>query len=240
MSEPKILLWDIESTSLNADFGTILCVGWKWLDKPKVTVIDIHKYGVEGEPWNDSGVIEKFLEVYNEADYTVAHYGSRFDLPMVVTKCVKYGLPIPPPKVLVDTWRVARNNLKLHSNRLDAIAKFLTTADQKTGILPDEWRRAMCGDRKALKYVVDHCRADVLVLEECFKVLRPMAQDEPSRHLFEPLTHGCVSCGSTDIQRRGFHVARTRKYQRYQCQSCGKWQRARSAERQDKAALVGN
>lgn len=239
-SEPKVLLWDIESTSLNADFGTILCIGWKWLGGKRVYVADIHEHGNAAEPWDDSGLVEFFVnEVYDKADYTVAHYGQRFDLPMIVTKCVKYGIPVPAPKVLVDTWRISRDNLKLHNNRLDSIAKYFVTLDQKTGIMPDEWRRAMCGDRKALRYVVDHCRADILVLDEVFKRLRPLARNEPSRHLFEPLDSGCVSCGSSNLHRRGYHVARTYRYQRYQCQACGKWQRARTADKGPKAALVG-
>lgn len=238
-SEPKILLWDIESTSLNADFGTILCIGWKWLGKPKVYVANIQTYGDPNKPWDDSGLVRYFVEeVYDQADYSVAHYGGRFDLPMIVTKCVKYGIPVPAPKVLVDTWRISRDNLKLHNNRLDSLAKYFVTLDQKTGILPDEWRRAMCGDRKALKYVVDHCRADVLVLEEVFKKLRPLANQEPARHLFEPVVGGCISCGSDRLQRRGFRVCRTQRYQQYQCQACGKWQRSRIADKAAKAKFV--
>lgn len=240
MTQPKILLWDIESTTLNANFGTILCIGWKWLGGKKIYVADIKTHGDPNKPWDDSQLIKYFVEeVYDKADYSVAHYGSRFDLPMVVTKCVQYDIPVPAPKPLVDTWWVARKRLKLHSNRLEAIANWLQTLDQKTGIMPEEWRRAMCGDRKALKYVVEHCHADIAVLEKVYEKLRPLADNEPARHLFEPLVGGCISCGSPDLQRRGYRVARTLRYQQYRCNTCGKWQRARKPEKGVQAEMVG-
>src|SRR5260370_25435865 len=31
----KILIWDIESTHLKADWATVLCIGWKWYEDPK-------------------------------------------------------------------------------------------------------------------------------------------------------------------------------------------------------------
>ena len=238
-AEPKILLWDIESTSLNADFGTILCIGWKWLGKNKIHVADRDQFG--SEPWDDGGLVQHFVETaYDKADYTVAHYGSRFDLPMVVTKCLFYDLPVPTPKPLVDTWWISRKNLKLHNNRLDSISKWLAQLDSKvddlkTGILPEQWRRAMCGCRKSMKYVKDHCYQDIVVLENVFNKLRPLADNEPARHLFEPLVGGCISCGSPDLQKRGWRVAKTLRYQQYCCNTCGKWQRSRKADKQQGA-----
>lgn len=250
---PRILVWDIESTNLNATFGTILCIGYKWIDKPKVHVPTILEHSKNGM-LDDRGLVEEFARVYNEADYTTAHYGVRFDLPMIKTKLLKYGLPPLPPKPLIDTWWVARRELRLHSNRLATIAEFLGVKHAKTPIIFDDWLKAAHGDKKALKSVVHHCKMDVLVLEEVFLRLRPLMKEEPPRILFasQPSSSAprrtsspshtraatepdlssvptCPSCGSLHMQSRGLQVAKTRRYSRYQCQGCGKWSRSRQA-----------
>lgn len=229
MAEPRILFFDIESTNLNATFGTILCIGYKWLGNPKVHVPTILQYS-KNNFLDDKGLVQSFSEVYNSADYSCGHYAQRFDVPMIQSKLIKYGLPPLAPVPLIDTWRVVRDNLKLHSNRLATIQEFLGCKHAKTGINFDDWLQAAHGNKKALKEVVEHCRLDVLVLEEVFLKLRPLMKNEPARRLFTDTPNGsCISCGSNKIQARGYQVAKTRKFQRFQCQSCGKWQRQNKA-----------
>jgi uncharacterized protein YprB with RNaseH-like and TPR domain len=239
MVEPKVLIWDIESTNLKATFGTILCIGWKWLGQKTIhipTIIETSKGGM----LDDHGLVKNFAEVYNEADYHVTHYGPRFDLPMVQSKLIKYGEPPLPPKLAIDTWRVARNNLQLHSNRLGSLAEFLGVEHEKSPIRFDQWLKAAFGDRAALREVKEHCRLDVIVLEEVFIKLRPWIREEPVRHLFVSTPDmACTSCGSERLQRRGFHISRTRRYQRYQCQDCGKWVRAVHCEKVAPPRLIG-
>ncbi len=227
---PKILFFDIESTNLNAPFGTILCIGYKFLDDPKIhvpTIMDSHSKGM----LDDRGLVERFAKIWDWADYCCGHYAQRFDLPMIQSKLIKYDLPPLSPKVLIDTWRVARDNLKMHSNRLGAIAEYLGCKTSKSPITFDDWLRAAHGDKKSLKYIVEHCRLDVLVLEEVFLKLRPLIKKEPARQLFITTDavkeqEVCIACGSDRVTRQGFRVSRTRKYQQLKCQDCGKWMQA--------------
>ncbi len=239
MSEPKILFWDIESTGLNATFGTILCIGYKFLGDPEVfcpTILDGRK---RGSMLDDKRLVERFAKVYNHCDYSVGHYSSRFDLPMVRSKLLKWGLPPLPPKPHLDTWWIARRELKLHSNRLAVLQDFLGCTHSKTPLKPDDWIQAAHGSKEALSYIVDHCRADVQVLEEVFIKLRPLAKEEPNRGLFviSP-ADTCPSCGSVHLTRQGYKVAKSRRYQQWQCQDCGKWTRGVHADTDARAELV--
>ena len=242
MKDQKILVWDIESTGLNATFGTILCIGYKWHGKPRVWVPSIFDYEHKGT-LDDQPLVEAFVKVYEQADYTVAHFGTYFDLPMIKTKLLRYGLPPLPPKPLMDTWKPARKQLRLHNNRLATLAEYLGTDAQKTPILFDQWLAAAHGSEAAMKYVKKHCRLDVLALGQVFEKLRPLFNMEPTRQLFLPGDHEgehtCVSCGSPRLHKRGWHVAKTRKYQRYQCQACGKWQRDIPSEKAGRIGIVG-
>lgn len=226
-AEPKVLFFDIEATGLNATFGTILCIGYKFLGDPKVHVPTIMDFSNKNY-LDDKGLVERFAKIYEWADYAVGHYASRYDVPMIQAKLLRYGLPPLAPTPLIDTWRVARDTFKFHNNRLATIQGFLGLEHEKTAISFDDWLQAAHGNKKALKQVVEHCRLDVLVLEEAFVKMRPWIKNEPSRKLF--FDHGsCISCGSGRLQARGLQVAKTRKYHRYQCQDCGKWQRENKA-----------
>lgn len=238
--EPKVLFFDIESTGLNATFGTILCIGHKFLSDPEVHVPTILDKRRKKDMLDDKALVERFSKVYNWCDYSVGHYSSRFDLPMIRTKLLKYGLPPLPPKPHIDTWWIARRELKLHSNRLAVLQDFLGVAHSKTPLKPDDWIQAAHGSKAALDYIVEHCRQDVLVLEEVFLKLRPLAKEEPNRRLFLPeeAPESCQSCGSIRLTRQGFRVAKTRRYQQWQCQDCGKWSRSVYADTETRAELV--
>lgn len=233
MSNPRILSWDLESTNLNASFGTILAIGWKWLDQKKVyvpTILETNKKGM----LDDQELVRQFSNVYNEADAAVTWYGSRFDLPFVQTKLIKYGLPPLKPVPEIDLWKTAKYRLKLHSNRLATVSEYLGVEHRKTPISFDAWMRAAQGDKKALSEVKEHCRLDVLVLEEVFLKLRPLVREEPSWYLGMV----CPSCGSAHLQSRGTYPTKTRRYKRVQCQSCGTWSRSRKCEKVEAPELV--
>ncbi len=229
MSDPKILVWDIETTNLSASFGTILAVAYKWHGKPKVYVPTILDYNSQGY-LNDKPLVKDFLDIYCEADYTVAHYGKRFDRPMMQTKCLKHGLGPMPDIPMVDTCDVAWRNFKLHSNRLASWLEYVGAKHEKMPMRTDDWLNAAHGCPKAMRAVKLRAKEDVLGLEEVFDRMRPWIR-EPNRHLFDSRGgDSCISCGSNHLQRRGTAVTSTKKYARYQCTSCGKWQRSKTAE----------
>ena len=229
MSEPKILLFDIESSHLKAPFAILFCIGWKWHGDKKIHIIRVG-YDKNGF-LDDRNVIEEFAKVWNECDYACGHYAQRFDWRMINTKTAKYHLPALSPKKLIDTWRVAKDNFAMHSNRLVALQEYFEVANNKTPLTPQVWQRASQGCKKSLKYIIEHCVADVAVLEDVFNVMRPWIK-EPARSLFlKQDVHSCEKCGSSKLQRRGVAITLTSVYPRFQCQSCGHWGRGTKRER---------
>jgi uncharacterized protein YprB with RNaseH-like and TPR domain len=239
--EPRILVWDIESTGLNATFGTILCIGWKWHGAKAVkcpTILD----GQNKDMLDDKALVQRFVEAFAECDYHITWYGKKFDHKMIQSKLIRHGLDPLPPKPHLDLWETARRHFRLHSNRLVVWQEFLDVAHTKTPIDFRAWREAALGSKKAMKDVVSHCIADVWVLEEVFDRLRPWIETEPARRLFHPQTHrvSCVSCGSHHVTKQGYKVSKTRKYQQWKCQDCGKWMKTRLAEKDAPLFLIGD
>lgn len=221
----KLLALDIESLSLVADFGIILCIGFKEVGVGRAEVMSLMDYNFDARDLfkAEKQLLKDVSKRMLEADVWLTHYGQRFDIPYINSRLLYHNLPtLPTTFPHIDTWKVARNTLKLSSNRLKSISTFLGTDDEKNAIRPGIWVRALGGHEPSMRYIVDHCRLDVLVLEEVYNRIRCLVTEHPNKGLIDG-RGGCTICGSLHIQKRGFHVTRTRKYQRFQCQDCGGW-----------------
>lgn len=234
MSKPNVLFWDIETTNLRADMGTILCVAWKWLGEKTVNSVMLPDYpSWDKDPTNDKALVKDFSKVLLEADLIVAHYGDRFDFKFVQSKLLKHGLPPIPRIKSVDTWKIARNNLLLQSNRMDNIAAFFEV-NRKTRLPKAVWQKCNMGHVPSIKKLMDYCKQDVRVLEDVYLKIRSVDATHPNLNLVEIDTDGkprCPVCMSK-CQRRGQRpaIAQTMVYWRYQCvnKTCGKWSRGKN------------
>jgi hypothetical protein len=239
MPEPRILLWDIETThNLVAAFSLknddyiphdnivqeryVVCAAWKWWGESTVhavsTLNDPRRY--KRNPHDDHHVITTLHRVLSEADVIVAHYGDAFDIKYTAGRILALGLTPLPPIPSIDTWKVAKGRFLLNSNKLDYLGSLLGVGRKKptmTGL----WLRVLKGDKQAIREMVAYNKQDVLLLERVFKKLQPYVPNHISRHLFGDI--GCPRCGSLKVQARGVHRAISRTYQKYQCRACGGW-----------------
>lgn len=221
-SEAKILFFDIETTHLKADFGTVLCIGYKWLDNPKVHVPAITQYQSWGrDKTDDTGLVQDFLEVYEQADMVVSYFGKGFDCKFLNAKLMEAAGLLLPNTPHVDLFYTVKANLALSRKSLANVGYFLGLNAEKTPVEGKIWRRAATGHAPSVKYIVDHCRADVLLLEEAYLKLRPLVRMHPRVGGYTP----CRVCGSTKLQSRGRALTTTKgPRSRFQCQSCGSWE----------------
>jgi uncharacterized protein YprB with RNaseH-like and TPR domain len=225
----KVCLFDIESSDLNADWGYVLCVSYKWFDEDQVHTISIlDSPNYKKSPTDDSWVIAEFGKVYEQADAVVAHFGMHFDLKFLNSRRLLYGMSPLPKAAFIDTWWHAKHSLRLKSNRLGAVADFFQLDQEKTPLRGSTWRAAAAGDRKAHAEVITHCEMDVLVLEGVYRKLRPIMWTHPNMNLaagaalLQPAGN-CPKCASDHLQRRGRYVTRTKIQVRMQCTECGGW-----------------
>jgi len=225
--KPRVILFDLETNNLRADFGWILCASWMLLDEDRPKTISLRHFPTlwKQDPTNDKKVALALYDVLCSADVIVAHYGQRFDRKFTNTRLLKWGLPGLPPIPLVDTWRIAKENLALSSNRLKSIERFFEldqTEDgfKKTELSADAWRRAPTGHLPSLKYVEEHCEADVIQLKKVYLKLRGMSTTHPNLSVVTELD-GCPICGTVGLlSRHGTRIARTGIAQRYFCKAC--------------------
>lgn len=239
MAEPKIVLWDIETThNLVAVFKLfgedyiphdnilqeryIVCAAWKTLGEKKVHAVSVldDRRRFKKDPDDDYHVVKTLHEMLSGADVIVAHNGDQYDIKFTEGRMIYHGLPPLPPVVKIDTLKEARNRFLLNSNRLDYLSKFLGGKGKKDtpkGL----WLKVLSHDVAAIKEMVDYNKQDVLELEFVFNKLAPYMASHVNRHLFGET--GCPRCGSTHVQSRGTHKSLTQVYQRYCCTVCGGW-----------------
>lgn len=221
----KICFFDLETTNLAANFGYILCAGWKFWEEPGFHVVSVGDFPklLKSDPTNDKEVVRSICGILAASDIIVTWYGARFDVPFLNSRLIAHGLDPLPPVPHIDLWRVARYKLRLHSNRLASVADFLELPS-KTPLTPKIWIRAMAGHPASLDYIKDHCQRDVEVLELAYEKLRHLVVSHPNVTLAEPLAEpACPFCGSTELQKRGWNYARVSRKQRYFCASCRAW-----------------
>lgn len=225
--EPRVLLWDIEASNLAANFGYMFCIGYKWAGEKKVHLLSIRDYKTfKRNSTSDKELVRDFAKVLETADVQVAHYGRRFDLPFIRTRLMMQGLPPIKDIPLIDTWRVARDMFRFNSNRLDTISRAIyepaeKNREFKTPLDSQHWVRAAAGHVPSIKYIEEHCIADVKVLEKVYLQLRGHAINLPNLSKALNLSkEGCPACGSENIVANGQRLTQRGMQQRAKCNDC--------------------
>lgn len=220
----RVLLFDIESTDLEASFGHVLCFGYRYWDRPTTQVLsvrDVPRPRRSEEP--DAPLMRRVHQILRDrADVIVSWYGKEFDVRFLNARMLLAGLPPLPPfgRNHVDLYFISRQNFCLHSGRLQGFAEAFGCPIDKTPVRADIWRLANRGDATALRYVVKHCRRDVDILHWAYGLLRPYVRTHPP---VTPHAHACPVCGGQDWRSNGWRFRRGGRHQRLQCQACGHW-----------------
>lgn len=176
----EMAYWDLETTSLGAWTGHLLCasIADNW---GRVQKNDIFSLQDEGEPdaTNDRNLAVWVRDALERFDVQVAWNGSMFDMGFLNARLIKHG-ERPLRRMLgVDPRFKAgggRYGLLVGSAKLKNVALFLDTPHQKPELGPDTWKRAEHGDREALTILQERCTLDALTLRDIFARIKPMVQ----------------------------------------------------------------
>ena len=244
MSAPKILALDIETAPhLGYFFGTFnininidmimeptytLCWAAKWLGEKKVEFMTCQ----------DEDFIETIWDMLNEADAVIHYNGKQFDMKHLNREFLLAGLPPPSPYKNVDLLSTIRTNFKFASNKLAWTSLEMGYEGKVNHRGIQLWFDCMANNANAWKEMKSYNVQDVQLLEEMFEDLKPWITSLPNYALWtDNEEETCKNCGSTDMQRRGYQRTAARIYQRWQCNSCAKWQRS---AKQDKRSPKGS
>ena len=228
----KILFWDIENSPINGfvwglwdqNLGLsqiiepthMICFGARWEGTRQVIIKSAFHDTKEV-------MLHTLWELLDEADAVVSWNGASFDTKHAMREFIEAGMTPPSPYKEIDLMRIVKSRFKAPSNKLDYWAGLLLGQHKaETGGM-QLWIDCMAGDEKAWKRMYKYQRQDVNLLVDLYYRLMPWITNHPNRAIYDGIPGGCPACGSLNLQKRGISVTQVSKFQRYQCQGCGKW-----------------
>lgn len=235
----KVFVWGLwqQNVALNQiqEPGYILCWTAKWHGQEKVFYSDIR----DGK----EKMLGQIYELVAEADVVVHYNGSSFDMPTLNQEWLGLGWPPPAPYINLDLYRTVKARFRFPSNKLSYIAERLKLGEKVNHKGMELWRECMEFNAESWEVMKAYNIQDVNLLERLYESLKPWVVNHPNHalHIDQPI-EVCPSCGSEHLQKRGFHYTKTQVYQRYACQACGAWSRAKTTvlnKEKRKAVVVG-
>lgn len=230
---PRILSLDIETSPIiahnwglwNQNIGInqiiehprVICFAAKFLDERKVHFFsEFHHGPVE--------MVHRAHELLDEADIVMHYNGDKFDLPRLNKEILLQGRTPPSPYKSIDLLKVMRQNFGFPSNKLAYISEQLGLTGKIKHEGHELWIKCLAGDPKAWAKMRRYNVQDAKLLEELYEKVKPWIKTHPNMGLYvDSEDTVCPTCGSLDLERRGYAIKTTGKYQRYRCRACGSW-----------------
>lgn len=213
---------------------SLLCFSAKWADEKEVL---FHK-SVKQEGRDFDRMVRAAHKLLNEADAVCHFNGCTFDIPRLNQEFLRLGLPPPPTAHQIDLKRVVMTKFSIVSSKLAFLGPYLKIGQKVANEGWPLWTKCLDGDKDAWAKMETYNRGDVTLLEKLYYKLLPWIDGHPNLNLYtdseKPV---CTNCGSEKLQARGIQFNQTLTYKRYQCQSCGKWVRARFCNKHPKTEV---
>jgi len=243
MTKQRVLVLDIETSpllvyvwnlkeqfvGLNQMVQDWHIMAWsaKWLGEPasKVQYHDQRNLKVG----NDLPILKPLWRLLNKADIVLTQNGKAFDAKKINARFMLHGMKPPRPYTHLDTYLIAKKAASFTSHSLEYLSdRFCTKYKKLThskfpGL--SLWRECLKGNRAAWNEMREYNIHDVLATEEFYERIKAWAPDSAPKPF--PRAKGstsCETCGDDGrMIRRGVAIKRAARYQRWQCQTCGKW-----------------
>lgn len=245
----RVLIYDIETAPIIATIWGkyeqnmiwsiqdwyMLCFAYKWLGEKTTHVVaqtDFKGYKPMSE--DDSQVVKKLWELFDEADIVIAHNGNSFDQKKSQARMVINGMGPPSNYKQIDTKLVARRHFNFTSNKLDDLGTYLGLGNKINTGGHELWKSCMSGDKKAWAKMKKYNKQDVVLLENIYLKLRPWMSNHPNMARLENRPEACPKClVEGQMNSRGTRTTNTAIYRRYRCMACGGWCARREALKKD-------
>jgi len=201
----------------------VMCFGARWYGQKKVIFKSVHHDGKEG-------MLSELHALMDEADVVCGWNSASFDHKHIRREFLEAEMLPPSPTKDLDLMRVVKSQFRFPSNKLDYVAQRLGVGAKVQHSGFELWIKCMAGDDKAWKEMKEYQIQDVNLLIDLYEKLLPWIKNHPNFPIHNGFEAGCVNCGSSNLQRRGYEKTGTATYQRLHCQNCGKWNRSTKKE----------
>ena len=170
----KVVILDIETSSLEADGGILVGAGLL----PEHGRSD---YFQVKRTTDEKDALVKLTRRLESYDVVVTWNGRSFDIPFLTTRLLKNNLDPRPvaSKRHIDLNEVVKSRLRLTFTYLDHVCDFFGIAKKKGPMgmdVPQLYVRALEGDGKALGTIKEHCLDDLQATRKVYLRLKPLLE----------------------------------------------------------------
>lgn len=217
-------VWGLWNQNLSigqlVDHTEMLCFGARWGDSKKVEFRSVHHDGKQT-------MLNAIHQLMDEADVIVGWNSKAFDIKHLHREFLEAGMTPPSPHQDLDLMLTAKQRFKLPSNKLDYVAQLLGVGAKVKHTGFQLWLDCMAGNEKAWRMMKRYQIQDVNLLLDVHDKLRPWIKSVNVAAINQTVG-GCPNCGGTRLHRKGSLVTSKTTWQRYQCQDCGTWTKAKA------------
>lgn len=207
-------LWSIASFAVKWDGDT---------GPPTCYILPDFKRAYRNDPFDDSELLKKLHDIFDEADLIVGHNVDRFDIRKSNTRMMKHAHLPPVPYRTFDTLKEARKHFYFPSNKLGDLARFLGIGAKVEHEGFALWVKCMNGDREAWERMRRYNAHDVTLTQKVYYRLRPWSKSHPNITLEGGKPRLCPVCGY-HTKFEGWRNLKSYRAKSYRCirKSCGK------------------
>lgn len=240
VTPPAVLLIDIETSPVIAAVWDvwnpvirpenviqdkeIICFAAKWLDRKDVMYRSVYHDG-------KTMMLNSLWYLLDRADIVEHYNGDSFDLPIINAEFIKADMTPPSPSRSVDYFKIVKKNFKFTFKGMDEVSKLLGVSGKSHGKLGmSTWLDCLQDDNSAWERMMEYNIQDVLALEELRPKLLPWMSNPPNMGLYTGKEFVCTTCGSEDVQKRGYRYTATARYHSFKCNDCGHWSRSKKKD----------
>lgn len=218
----NILFWDLESSLMEGYFFRI------WQENIPIRRVKKHSHlltaswafndedvqGVRLSPEdvktsNDFDIVVKMIEAINKADLIVTFNGKKFDVKLLNTRALYWGLPPITVKKHIDLMEQAKRKFKFPSNSMQNISMYLGEGGKLETSGSNLWERCAETDNyeeceKALIEMLTYNKQDINATRDLFKRFQGWMSNTPNIGTIANDKSGvktlrCVHCGCDDV-----------------------------------------
>jgi hypothetical protein len=209
----------------------MICWSASWLGNDEIM------FGSEFHS-NREDMVKGIYNLLCEADGVVWYNGDKFDKKVLNSEFIKLGLNPPTPNKSIDLYKVVKKHFRFPSNKLAYVVKALGIGEK--GVTNhDLWVQCLAGDEQAWSLMKLYNVNDTGLLKGLYERVKGWIPNHPNWGLHVEFEHVvCPTCGSNDLESRGYRRTKSRIYKRYQCKHCGGWSSSNLCEKGERNSVL--
>ena len=118
-------------------------------------------------------------EQWSEADIVIGQNHIGFDRHFLDGVLFRYGEPMVPKRILIDTYQTAKGKFAMGSSMANMLD--IWHLGKKDAPDKDDWRKANHGDKAALERITERCETDVVATSKLWQKLKPVYLETKGR-----------------------------------------------------------